>query len=224
MKKGKKHRFQIAKSKKKVVQKIKNKNNNISNYSYKIGNKSIKLTVERVEVVTKSDLTDSIFYYTCVFCKKDFDANLQVCPDCSQLLVKVNLKKCPLCGAKNNPAKQTCWVCNGPFPKVEEKVEIESQVLLTLNVNGNFYRNTDKVLGLGMRKLFDDLIAANFSKEPLEAWVKIHEGEVEFKKEFAREECKYLAKESKRRNIVYLIGIILPVIICLMLFFVFWSK
>ncbi len=222
MKKRKKIRLKFAKAKKKDVEK--NKNKNISNYNYKIGNKNIKLTVERVEVLKKSDLTDSIFYYSCAFCNKDFDPDVQTCPDCGRPLAKVNLKKCQLCGAKNNPAKQNCWVCNGAFPKLEERIEKESQILLTLNINNYFYRNTDKVLELGMRRLFEDLISTNFSKEPLEAWAKLHEGEVEFRKEFAREECRNLANESKHRSLIYIIAILMPVIICLMLFVVFWSK
>jgi len=222
----KKRLLKIAQARKKNKEKNQNKdkNKNVSIYSYKCGQKNIKLTVERVSVLKKSDRLDSIFYYSCIFCDKDFDSNIQTCPECSRDLVKVNLKKCQLCGAKNNPAKESCWVCNGPFPKLEEKVDKEAQLLLTLNINNNLYRNTDKILSLGMRKLFEDLISAGFSKEPLEAWVKIHEGEIEYKKESLREECKHLAGESKRSNLMYIITLILPIIICLMLVVVFWVK
>ncbi|MDD5120153.1 MAG: zinc ribbon domain-containing protein [Candidatus Omnitrophica bacterium] len=226
MKKRKKVRFKFNFNKKKDKHRnqIKPAKRDISNYSYKIGNRIYKLSVERVEVINKTDMTGSIYYYRCAFCNKDFGPDIQTCPGCGRELTKVNLKKCQLCGAKNSPNKQNCWVCNGPFPKLEEKIEKQSQVLLTLNVNNNFYRNTDRVLGLGMRKLFDDLIATNFNKEPLEAWAKLHEGEAEFKKEFAREECRNIVKESKKRSFLYWVAFILPVIILLMLVAVFWSK
>lgn len=200
------------------------KNKNLSIYSYKCGHKNIRLTVERVEMFKKSDLLDSIFYYSCVFCKKDFDSNIQTCPECGRNLVKVNLKKCPQCAAKNNPLKQTCWVCNAPFSKIELESEKETQLLLTLNVDGTFYRNTDKILGLGMKKLFEDLISSGFNKEPLEAWAKIHEEEIEYKKESLRGECKYLMREFKHKNLMYIIEFILLIIICLMLVAVFLVK
>lgn len=202
----------------------KNKDQNLSIYSYKCGHKNIKLTVERAEILKKSDLLDSIFYYSCVFCNKDFDSGIQICPGCNRNLTKVNLKKCPQCGAKNNPLKHACWVCNAPFPELEQETEKETQLFLTLNIDGTLYRNTDKMLGLGMKKLFEDLISAGFSKEPLEAWAKIHQGEIEYKKESVREELRNLARESKRKNLMYIIALILPVIICLILLAVFWVK
>ena len=135
------------------------------------------------------------------------------CPDCNRPLVKINLKKCPQCGAKNNPLKPSCWICNAPFPALEISLEKESRLLLTLNIDGNFYRNTDKVLGLGMKKLFEDLIAAGFSKEPLESWAKIHESDIEYKKESIRRECKRLAKRSRYKIFVYTILAILMILI-----------
>lgn len=224
--KKRKHLFKIDNTRKKNIEKNKNrdKGKNLSIYSYKCGHKNIRLTVEKVEVLKKSDLLDSIFYYTCVFCNKDFDSNVQVCPECGRNLTKVNLKKCPQCGGKNNLLRQTCWVCNASFPKLEQQLEKETQLLLTLNVDGVFYRNTDKTLSLNMKKLFEDLISTGFNKEPLEAWVKIHEGEIEHKKESARGEYRHLARESKHRNLLYIIALILPIIICLMLVAVFWVK
>jgi hypothetical protein len=216
--KRKKHLLKIANARKK------DKNKNLSIYSYKCGHKNIKVTVQKVEILKNSEALNLIFYYNCTFCSKDFGSQIQICPDCNQPLVKINLKKCPQCGAKNNPLKQTCWVCNTPFPKLELQPEKEIQLLLTLNVDGTFYRNSDKLLGLGMKKLFEDLISTGFSKEPLEAWAKIHEGDIAYKKEFVREECKHLAQASKRRNLMYIIALILPIIICLMLAAVFWVK
>jgi len=225
MKKRKKIRFKIGIAKNKNKEKNEEKNKNIRIYSYKIGNKNIKLTVEKREVVKKSDLVDSVFYYNCEFCNKDFDPGIQTCTVCGRALTRINLKKCQLCGAKNNPAKQNCWVCNGPFPELEEKIEKGSEVVLTLDINNHFYRNTDKVLDLGMRKLFDDLVSTNFSREPLEAWVKLYENEVEFRKEFAKEECRNLAKESRRKSIVYMFfAILLPIFILAMLSLIFWAK
>ncbi|MDD5109362.1 MAG: hypothetical protein PHC29_07690 [Candidatus Omnitrophica bacterium] len=216
--------LKIANARKKEKEKNKNKGKNLSIYNYKFGHKNIKLTVERLEVLKKSNSVDSIFYYSCVFCNKDFDPNVQICPDCGRDLTKINLKKCQHCGAKNNPSKGTCWVCNAPFPKLDEKVDKEVHLLLTLNINNNLYRNTDKILGLGMKKLFEDLITAGFSKEPLEAWVKIHEWEIEHIKESVMVECKNLAREYKRKNLLYIITFILPILICLMIAFVFWVK
>ena len=106
--KRKKHLLKIAIARKKNKEKNKNKkdkNKNVSIYSYKCGQKNIRLTVERVEVVKKSELLDSAFYYSCVFCNKDFDSQIQTCPGCNRPLVKVNLKKCPQCGGKNNPER-----------------------------------------------------------------------------------------------------------------------
>ncbi len=75
-----------------------------------------------------------------------------------------------------------------------------------------------------MKKLFEDLISTGFSKEPLEAWVKVQEGEMEYKKESLREECKYLAQESKRNNLLYFIVAILLIAISLLITKVFWSN
>ncbi|MDD5130853.1 MAG: hypothetical protein PHS66_07415, partial [Candidatus Omnitrophica bacterium] len=178
----KKHLLKLAKARKKNKEKNKNrkviKENNLKVYSYKCGQKNIKLTVQKVELPKNPEALNSIFYYNCTFCSKDFDFsagsrefssaninfeqasnptvnvvrdNLQVqnCPDCNRPLVKINLKKCPHCGAKNNPFKPSCWICNTPFPVLEIPTTKETQMLLTLNIDGNFYRNTDKTLGLG---------------------------------------------------------------------------
>ena len=224
--KRKKHLLKIAIARKKNKEKNKNKkdkNKNVSIYSYKCGQKNIRLTVERVEVVKKSELLDSAFYYSCVFCNKDFDSQIQTCPGCNRPLVKVNLKKCPQCGAKNNAFKQTCWVCNTPFPKLELETEKETQLLLTLNVGGTFYRNTDKILGLGVKKLFEDLISTNFAREPLEAWLKIHDAEVEHKKESLRLECRNLSQEYKRKSFFYIVIVILIIGISLLIAKGFWT-
>ncbi|MFA5199431.1 MAG: zinc ribbon domain-containing protein [Candidatus Omnitrophota bacterium] len=225
MKKRKKIRFKTGSAKNKVKILKPDKKRDVSNYSYKIGNKVYKLTVEKVDIEKRSDQTDSIFYYSCPFCSKDFDPSIDTCPGCGKPLTRVNLKKCQSCGAKNNPSKLNCWVCSAPFPKIEEIIEKESKVLLTLNISNHFYRNTDKILGLGMRKLFDDLIACNFSKEPLEAWAKLYQGEEEFRKESIREECKNLAKESKRQSLFYnLVMVLVPIFIIVMVFVVFFVK
>lgn len=221
--KKRKRLFKTANARKKNKEKNKDKDKNLSIYSYKCGHKNIKLTVQKVEVLKNSEALNSIFYYNCTFCSKDFDSQVQICPDCNQPLVKINLKKCPQCGAKNNPLKQTCWVCNVPFPKLELQPEKETRLLLTLNVDGAFYRNTDKSLGLGMKELFEDLISTGFNKEPLEAWAKVHEGDIEYKKDFFRQECKHLVQESKRKSFLYITIAILVIVISFLIIMVFWS-
>jgi hypothetical protein len=220
-----KHFLKVANAKRKNKEKNKNadKDKKLRTYSYKCGKKNIKLTVEKVEVLKESDLADSIFYYSCVFCNKNFDSQVQICPGCNRPLVKVNLKKCPQCGAKNNALKQACWVCGAPFPKLELEAEKEAQLLLTLNVDGIFYRNTDKTLGLGLKKLFADLISANFSKEPLETWVKIQEVEIENKKESFKQEFKYLLSASRKTSFINITIVILMIGIGLLIIKGFWS-
>jgi hypothetical protein len=207
-----------------IKNKNENKNKDLSVYSYKCGHKNIKLTVKKVEEFKSSEAFNSIFYYSCPFCNKDFDRQIQICPDCSQSLVKINLKKCPQCGSKNNPFKQTCWVCNASFPVLELKPEKENRWLLTLNVDGVYFRNNDIALNPRMKKLFEDLITVGFSKEPLEAWAKAYEDDVEFKKDLLKEKCKYLAQESKRRSFVYIAIAILVITISLLIIKVFWSN
>jgi hypothetical protein len=216
-------RFADSKKKNKEKNKHEFKNKNLSVYSYKCGHKNIKLTVQKIESFRAPAALDSIFYYNCIFCGKDFDQTIQTCPDCNQPLVKIRLKKCPQCGAKNSPLKQKCWVCNALFPVLNLDPEKETQLLLTLNVDGSTYRNTDQSLGLGMRKLFEDLIASGFSKEPLDAWLKIHEDDIAFKKDLLKEECKYLAQESRRKLVIYAGIFILAVIISLLFVKMFWS-
>jgi hypothetical protein len=205
--KRRKHLFKIEQNRRKNKARniIGAKSKNVTVYSYKCGQKNIKLTVEKEEVLKPPPEDSSgVYYYACSFCSKDFDAQIQTCPDCHQPLVRVNLKKCPQCSAKNTPLRQSCWVCNAPFPQLQTPPsEKDTRLLLTLNVDGNIYRNTDRYLGLGLRKLFEDLIAAGFSREPLEAWAKLYEGQVESKKELIREECKTLVRESKQRALGY---------------------
>lgn len=222
MNKKKKQRLKIA-LKNRIRKKARPKRD-ITTYNYKIGNRTIKLTVEKIEEEKRSGLTDSIFYQTCVFCNKDFGPQDQNCPECGQPLARVNLKKCEFCGAKNKPARRNCWVCNGNFPGMEESVEKITRTILTLNINNHLFRNTDKILGLGMRKLFDDLIASNFSKEPLEAWLKFYEEEEEFKREMAREQCRRLKDEYRQKSIMYTLFSLLIVVIFLTLLAVFWTK
>jgi len=209
----------------KKIKKFKNKNQNIKVYTYKCGHNNIRLTVEKVELDKKSGILDSIFFYRCEFCNKDYeDANIQACPQCNRPLTKINLKKCPACGVKNNPAKETCWVCGAPFPKLPERLDKEIQLLLTLKVNENYYRNTDKLLGLGMRKLFDDLVASNFRKETMDAWIKKYETESEFTKQSVKEECKYISRESRNKSLLNVVSFILIIIVILMIAYVFWAK
>lgn len=196
----------------------------LSVYHYKIGRNNIKLTVEKIQVLNKSDLVDAIFYYSCSFCKKDFAADVTVCPDCQHELVRVNLKKCPKCGAKNNPALAACWVCSQAFPKVEQKLETQEELLLTLAINNHIYRKTDQGLSSGIKKLFVDLIAANFSQEPLEAWIKIYEQGIENKKEILTEEYRYLVEGHKKRSLLHIVEIIVAIAICLLIIVVFWLK
>ncbi|MCX5694785.1 MAG: hypothetical protein NT014_06700 [Candidatus Omnitrophica bacterium] len=263
--KRKKHLLRLVNARKKNKEKNKNKkeskDNNLSVYSYKCGHKNVKLTVQKVELLKEPEALNSIFYYNCTFCSKDFDSSVdkqnlssvvgetqpssnikqeqvldlkiepgsasflaQTCPDCGHPLVKINLKKCLHCGAKNNPLKQSCWVCSTPFPIIEVPTEREARLVLTLNIDGNFYRNTDKTLGLGMKRLFEDLILSGFSKEPLEAWMKIHESDIDYNKETLRQECKTLAQESTRKSIIYAGIFILMIIIGLLIIRVFWSS
>jgi len=223
--KRRRHLLKLAYAKKRIKEKrlARNQEEKANVYSYKCGNRNIKLTVQKTEVIKPSELLSQVFYYQCVFCGKDFDTQTQACPDCQKPLTRVNLKKCPQCGAKNNPLKQNCWICNAAFPKLELATEKETQLFLTLNVDGVFYRNTDPSLSLSLKKLFEDLITAGFSKEPLEAWVKAQEGALEYKKESLREECKILAQESKQSNLVYIILAVLSIGIIFLLFKVFWS-
>lgn len=200
-------------------------NTNSVIYNYKFGHKNIRLTVEKIEVLKKSTITDAIFYYHCLFCNQDFDSSAGICPVCNRPLAKVSLKKCEHCGAKNSLEKQNCWICNNAFAKLAEKTDQETQWLLTLNIDGNLYRNTDKILRAGTKKLFEDLVASGFSKEPLETWVKVHDQEIEHLNESIREEFKHLTRETKLKNLAYMVAlVILPVIICLMLAVVFWPK
>jgi len=228
--KRRKRLLKIANTRRKNKEKYKNENKDLklSVYSYKCGNKDIRLTVQKKEVPKNSKTLNSVYYYNCTFCSKDFDTcgDIQIppfCPDCNQPLVKINLRKCPQCGAKNNPLKETCWICNAPFAKAELGIEKETQLLLTLNIDGVFYRNTDKPQGLGLKKLFEDLITTGFSKDPLESWIRAQENNLEDRKESLREECRFLAQESKRKSLTYIAAGMLIITILLLLARMFWS-
>jgi hypothetical protein len=200
-----------------------NKKQDLSTYNYKCGQRNITLSVQKIQLL-KDPQIDSVFYYACAFCVKDFDAQTTVCPDCGKPLTKINLKKCPGCGAKNKPPAKTCWVCSAPFPPFEVSVQKEERLLLALNIDGNIYRNTDPALGLGMKKLFEDLIAGGFSKEPLDTWIKFYEDNLSFKKDMFRQECKSLAQESRKKDVNYFVIFIIVVGIGILIFRVFWSN
>jgi hypothetical protein len=223
--KRKKHFLRVIPGVRKFTERRKKprKERQIKTYTYRCGHKNIKLTVEKIEVLKSPENSAPGFYYNCIFCGKDFEPPIRTCPDCNQPLVRINIKKCPQCGAKNNSLKETCWVCAAPFPKLELQPEQETRLLLTLNIEGVYYRNTDQSLAPGVKKLFEDLISSNFNKKPLEAWVRAHEDNVEYKKETFREECKYLLRKSKYKSLVYLFMIVLVIFICFLIVKGFWS-
>jgi len=212
------------KNKEKSIVQGPSKDSRVSIYNYKFGQKNIKLFAEKVEVVKETAVFDTLATYHCAFCNKDFDSLLAACPECSRQLVKVKLRKCQFCGAKTKITEEACWVCNAAFPKVAENTEKELKWLLTLNINNNFYRNTDKELSSDMLKLFDDLIAVDFAKEPIDAWVKNHERAVGSKKELAKSRYESLDQEPRENYLVYVIGYTLLVITMLLLAVIFWVK
>jgi len=77
-------------------------------------------------------------------------------------------------------------------------------------------------MGLGVKQLFEELIATNYSKTPLERWIKNQEDNLEYKKEAFKEKCRYSAQEFRRNNFIYLVMIILLAAIILLVIQVFW--
>ncbi|TRZ95583.1 hypothetical protein D4R78_02870 [bacterium] len=196
---------------------------NPSVYHYKLGNRKIKLTVQKQEEYKKANLTSVVFYYSCVFCKKDFDQEAQACPDCGRPLAKINLRKCQQCGAKNLPARESCWVCNGAFPKLEVDTTKEIQTVLVLEADGRVYKSTDESLSQDIKKLFSDLVSSKFSKEALETWAKRRGLKDEYKKESIKEELGYLKQQHQQQDIIYILIVIGVIVAIILLIRVFWS-
>jgi hypothetical protein len=199
------------------------KKNNPSVYHYKLGNRKIKLTVQKQEECKEVSLTSAVFYYSCVFCKKDFDQETQVCPDCTRPLAKINLRKCQQCGAKNPPAKESCWVCNAAFPKLEVATTKEMKTVLVLEADGMVYKSTDESLSPDLKKLFSDLLSSKFSKQALEAWAKRTGLKDAYKKESIKEELGYLKQQHQQQDIVFLLIVIGAIVAIILLIRVFWS-
>jgi len=218
--KDRRYFFKKKNTKKKTQEQNKN---NPSVYHYKLGNRKIKLTVQKQEEYKKVNLTSAVFYYSCVFCKKDFDQEAQVCPSCGKPLAKVNLRKCQQCGAKNSPVRESCWVCNCAFPKLEVDTTKEIVTVLILEADGRVYKSTDESLSPDIKKLFSDLVSSKFSKEAMEDWAKRSGLKDEYKKESIKEELGYLKRQHQQQDTIYILVVIGVILGIAFLIYVFWS-
>ncbi|MGE5197613.1 MAG: hypothetical protein ACM3IL_03805 [Deltaproteobacteria bacterium] len=186
-------------------------------YHYKIGGKKIKLRVDRSDLPKEADLLPLIFYYSCLYCNKDFDSVTQTCPQCSRPLTKVNLKKCDKCGATNKPGRTTCWVCSAPFTMPEVKTDKETVSVLTLEMHDRVYKSTDKDLKDDIKNLFADLMAKGFDKGVFEDWAKRKEFHSEAAREFLQERKSYSERERKHQYRLGIIAVIIIIVIFLVL-------
>ena len=198
---------------------------NSSVYTYKFGNKTVKLTVQKVEVPAKQDPSKSVFYYSCLSCKNDFDGDMQVCPGCGKPVTRINLRKCPQCGAKNNPARARCLMCNASFPKLEVAATGGIETVMRLDAGGMIYKSTDQSLTPRMKKLFEDLASSGFSKASLEPWVNSHEAHHPhdpYIRESMGDEYDHMVQEYKYEKYIFACIAILTLIGTLLFIRVYW--
>jgi hypothetical protein len=200
------------------------KNKEADTYCYSFGNKTAKLRIGKVNILKESDIKEAVFYYRCFDCNKDFDSDLQACPECAKPLAKINLKKCPKCSAKNDPARGACWVCNVPLPMPQIKPDREITDVLVLEMNGKVYRSTDKFLSDDIKRLFAGLAANGFDKKAFESWVKGKELRSETTISLVKDEVVYLKHKRKNRVAFEMaVGIIFTATL-LLLIWVFQAK
>ncbi|MDD5096985.1 MAG: hypothetical protein PHU59_00635 [Candidatus Omnitrophica bacterium] len=222
MQRRKKHNFKNRKAEKKVEKKVVNKVNS-STYLYKFGKNDFKLTVLKEEVPRLIDLPGTVFHSHCESCLKDFDAEVTNCSFCQKPLVKINLRRCQKCGAKNDLLKQSCWVCNTTFPSSGIITRNEIQTVLILEMNGEIYKSTNQLLSPSIKKLFEDLISSNFSKEAFQSWINRSGFEIEYRKEVNRSSAWHSHWEFTWQNMVHLaLVVVLPLVIILLLISAFW--
>lgn len=159
-----------------------------------IGQRQIEVAITD-KIVQEEQAPDEVLYFIiCSYCGAENVADAENCILCKHSLKdrlteefqkKARLlKKCKACGSANQSERRNCWVCGKDFfLKAGEEVKINTDNVITLNIDGIQYKSTDKNLPLDIRILMERIRRDGYKKELIDDWIKQRNISLERKKQ-----------------------------------------
>jgi hypothetical protein len=185
-----------------------------------IGGNKIEFAITD-KITRQEEASEEIVYYVlCPFCGKDNLAGAEFCSYCSRGLRSAEtssyqantylLIKCKACGSMNLKERRNCWVCGiDLYPKSAKMfTPVNQENIITLNIDGNEYKSTDKALPLDIKILMEKIRREGYSKETIDSWIQEKNVRSGIKREAALnqiEEVRFRLQGGSYRLIILLI-------------------
>lgn len=158
---------------------------------------------------------------TCILCKH----SLRLQEDEPHRLGEGALKRCLACGATSLEDRLNCWVCGKEFlAGPQRNVALNSDNVITLNIDGKEYKSTDKSLPLEIRLLMERIRRQGYNKEIIEDWVKKRNLSAETENKELSRQAVVLRRELRARKLGLISMLILGVIVTFIIVYRFYLQ
>lgn len=116
----------------------------------------------------------------CLYCSFVFNSVAEQVPEASEL--QPYQIKCGQCGKIGTRNQRNCLYCGYVFD-AEGTNAIESDRVISVNLDGTLYRSDDPGVPMDVRELMNDIRRNGYSKEKIDAWLRNRNVNNELKRE-----------------------------------------
>jgi len=135
------------------------------------------------------------------------------------------LKKCLACGATSLEDRLNCWVCGKEFLAGSQRnTALNSNNIITLNIDGVEYKSADKFLPLEIRLLMERIRREGYNKEMIEDWVKKRNRSTKVENKELSKQAVTLRRELSARKLGLISMLILGAIVTFIIVYRFYLQ
>lgn len=146
-----------------------------------IGETKISLTITDKIISNEKTETNTDHKIVCPYCGMDNSRSEDCCAFCKRVIkTKVveeiqghspMMVRCT-CGTMNQKDRLHCWFCGRNLNGTTDNPDDQSLNTITINVDGQIYRSTDKNLPPDIIELMNRIRKEGYKKEIVDEWVK----------------------------------------------------